>query len=475
MLDDLFSIYKKVRDEISDGTAELFNNTNLLIDRALDKQICIGVTGFSGSGKSTFITSLIHQLRYSNEAQLHGFLLARDQKILGINLLPLPDCDLFNYEQGISELGSTPPRWPKPTATVSGCVIEINYINKDSIANKVLGDKRKFNIEIRDYPGEWLLDLPLLEQDYWSWCQDVSELCTQSKRKTIIGDLLQDLQGVNPFQILTESEIESLYYRYSLFLQQCKNSGLTLIQPGRVLLADKAHGHEPFFPLLGLRRYDQETLDNADSKSVYKVMLSRYLMYVNQIVKPFSDDFFNKVDRKVVLIDVIKALSGGKDDFDDMLLALSRIMDSHSYGMNSFFKKLSSPDVERIVFLASKPDRVLSNQHENLRSLVHDIITRVSPQSVRNSIPIDTEVVSSVRCTQDYEQFLTGTSLEGEKGNLKHPDIPERIPSEQQWEGLSRWNPTELLPPQMNGLMKGARIPSIRMGIVLKDLIGDKF
>lgn len=472
MLGDFFSKIKVVTTE---STSSLLDDASRLIDRALDKHICIGVTGFSGSGKSTFITSLIHHLRYSNESQLHGFLPARDQKILGVKLLPLPGCELFDYQQGIEALASEPPQWPQPTTALSGCIIEISHKSKASITNKVFGDTSTFSIEIRDYPGEWLLDLPLIDQDYWSWCQDQNELCQQPMRKKLMGDFLQQLNTISPFTILIESEINSLFERYCHYLQQCKQQGLTLIQPGRFLLPDSTLTIPPFFPLLCLRQYDKAVLAEAGENTLYKVMLRHYESYINDVVMPFRNDFFNKIDRQVVLIDVLKALSGGQENFEDMMVALSRIMDSYNYGINNFFSKLTSPDIERIVFLASKPDRVLSNQHENLRSLVNNIITRVSPQSVRNAIPIDTEVVCSVRCTQDHDQYLTAISTDGQHGKLGHPDIPGQIPTELQWQEFSGWQPTDLRPPSIAGLKHGARLPSIRIDTVLKDLIGDKF
>lgn len=58
---------------ITDTCNSILDETVKLANKTADKHICIGVTGFSGSGKSTFITSLIHQLRYSNEASLGGF------------------------------------------------------------------------------------------------------------------------------------------------------------------------------------------------------------------------------------------------------------------------------------------------------------------------------------------------------------------------------------------------------------------
>ena len=425
---DFLSSFKK---SIEKSSRNLIGETNRLINRALDKNICIGVTGFSGSGKSTFITSIVHHLRYSNESQLYGFIPARDNKILDVQLKPLPGCDLFDYQKGIEALANKPPQWPQPTSTLSGCVIEISYKRKEAVSNRVFGDSSVFCIEIRDYPGEWLLDLPLIGQDYWSWCQDQIELSQQALRTELMGDLLRLLQMQNPFTILTDTEINKLFELYTHYLQQCKQQGLTLIQPGRFLLVDQSQEILPFFPLLSLRQYDQKTLENAAENTLYKVMQKHYMHYVNDIIMPFRDEFFNKIDRQVVLIDVLKALSGGKENFDDMMVSLSRIMDSYHYGVNSFINKLTSPDIERIIFLASKPDRVLSSQHESLRSLVSDIIMRVCPQSVRNSIPIETEVACSVRCTDDHDQFLTGISIDGQLGKIEPPLIPEKIPTDE--------------------------------------------
>ncbi|MFW5450822.1 MAG: YcjX family protein [Methylophagaceae bacterium] len=474
MLDDFVLKVKELTNEISDGTTSLVSESRRVLNRAFDKQICIGITGFSGSGKSTFITSLIHQLRYSNEAQINGFLLARDQKIIDIKLSSLPDCDLFDYDQGINALAGEPPKWPMPTSTISGCVVDIIY-KRDSLLNSILGDTSTFRIEIRDYPGEWLLDLPLLEQDYWSWCQDNIEFNNQSNRKQIMGDLLQQLQSVNPFDVLTEHQINMLFDSYTKFLKQCKQEGLTFIQPARFLLPDPSQSAIPFFPLLGLHQYDVDSLNNADEACIYKVMKRRYQRYISNIVQPFFDGLFNKVDRQIVLIDVLKALSDGKENFEDMLISLTRIMNVYKYGFNRVFNKISSPRVERIIFLASKPDQVLFNQHENLRSLVNDIILYVCPQSVRNAIPIDTEVVCSVRCTKEDNKHLVGVLLNDIQHRLSHPQIPETIPKSEDWELFETWHMQQLLPPRIPGLKQGARLASIRMGTVLKDMIGDKF
>jgi len=459
---------------ISDSANTITDETIKFAHRTVDKHICIGVTGFSGSGKSTFITSLIHQLRYSNEAALGGFLPARDQKIIDVKLLPIHSLTEFDYQKGIEALSSSPPQWPHPTSELSGCIVEVTY-KRDSVFNLVAGKTTKLNIEIRDYPGEWLLDIPLLDQDYLAWCNDSANTFKQPERQELMGELLSSLQSIKPFDILSEVDIDKLCNRYSEFLKQCKAQGATLIQPGHMLLPGSTDSFPHFFPILGLQNYDRKVLAKADAGSIYKVMEKRYRGYLSGTVKPFYNDFFKKVDRQVILIDSLKALSGGKENFDDMMIAFSRIIDSYKVGTRNFINKLISPKVERIIFLSSKPDRVLMNQHENLRYLTDSIIKRVCKQSIRNTITIETEIACAVRCTQDKDSFLTATLTDGQKGKISHPTIPENIPDDEVWSQFENWQPYQLQPPIIPELKHGARLPCIRMDKVLKDLIGDKF
>jgi predicted YcjX-like family ATPase len=474
VLDNLTSRLKKLTVEIKDSTNSILDDAGKVVDRAFDKHICIGVTGFSGSGKSTFITSLIHQLRYSNEAGLASFLAAREQRILEVNLLPSKGYNLFDYQAGIDALSSKPPQWPQPTQSLSSCIVQIVY-KRNSVFNRVLGETTTFNIEIRDYPGEWLLDLPLIGQSYLNWCFDQTDLAKQNIRKHLLGDLFEQLQTINPFDEIDESQIKQIHQQFKRYLKHCKAEGLTLIQPGRMLLEDNHNQSLAFFPLLGLHNYDKEALANASDDSVYKVMSQRYQDYIDSIVKPFNKHFFDDLDRQVVLVDALKVISGGQDNFEDMMLAQSRIMDCYKYGSSNALQKLFSTKIERILFVASKPDRVLASQHENLRSLVNDIIVRTCSQKLRNSIYIDTESACSIRCTQQVNDLLRVTNAEGKRGVVDPIPIPDHIPTKTEWAALKHWIPEALQPPEIEGLANGARLPSIRMDKVLTFLLGDKF
>lgn len=465
----------KVVSGYESSNVSFAQSTSRLASKMTSDYVSIGVTGFSGSGKSTFITSLIHQLKYSNEALLGGFLPARDENIVDVKLLPIYGLKLFDYPSGIEALSSHPPQWPASTTESSGCIVEITYKRKVPFYKPFFSETTKLNVEIRDYPGEWLLDIPLLDQNYLEWCLEVEKLYQQPQQKQIMGSLRSELLSISPYAVLTENEIEGLFERFQLYLQACKQHGITLIQPGHVLLPGESDSFAPFFPLLAIKNFNKKRLAKADKNCIYKVMQRRFNDYVSGTVKPFYNHFFTNVDRQVVLIDSLKALSSGKDNFEDMLVAFRQILDSYKIGSGNFINQLVSPKVERIMFLSSKPDRVLMNQHENLRHFTNSIIKRICSQGTRNRIRIDNEVVSAVRCTTDNHDHLLVTLSDGKKGKLKHPEMPEKMPSEEQWGHFENWLPPELQPPHVPGLKYGARLPCIRMDTVLNYLIGDKF
>ena len=441
--------------------------------RSLDKHLSIGITGFSGSGKSTFITSLIHQLKYSSNANLGGFLPARDERLLNVELQPLDDLPLFDYQQGIQALADDPPAWPPSTTHISGCRLIIEF-KKKSMLPTFTGETRRFTLELRDYPGEWLLDIAMLQQDYRQWSMDTAALCSKGIRHQLAAEMQKEFNDLDPLAPIDEQHIEALFVRYRSFLVTCKTAGLTFIQPGRALLPDSTD-FPVFIPLFNLQTLSPQALDNADEDSLYKVMQQRYKTYLKNFVQPFYKTFFRGIDRQVVLIDVLKALSGGKEKFDDMVIAFSRIIDCYRVGHNAFLNRLFSPQVEKILFLASKPDRILMNQHESLRRLCDDIISHICPQSVRNRIEIETEVAAAVRTTHDHNDHLTARLLDGQYGELRHPAIPDKLPDADQWHQLSRWNPPVLRAPLNPDLIMGGRLAHIRMDKVLRDLIGDKF
>ena len=269
--------YQKASRSIKSGVAALSKQSKRLGGRRL----CVGVTGLSQSGKSTFITSLINQLSNYDRASLPGFAPALTDKLLGVTMRSLEDrgLKLFPYEQAYQCLTDNPPRWPPSTEDLSGCLLELRLKQSTSKLNPFSNDQDSLFVEIRDYPGEWLLDLPLREMDYSRWCAQCNAQYTQEPRKGLLGDWINVLQDLDPLDTVDESSLVAITNRFKQFLRDCKykDGSLSQIQPGRFLIPGDVKDADIlcFVPLLKCSRYTEGQLSAASDNSYFKVCEKR--------------------------------------------------------------------------------------------------------------------------------------------------------------------------------------------------------
>ncbi len=71
-----------------------------------------------------------------------------------------------------------------------------------------------------------------------------------------------------------------------------------------------------------------------------QVLKQRYDHYVENNVKSFVERCLKGIDRQLVLIDVVGALSQGSDAFQDVQQALVQILQTFSYGKNNLLSRL---------------------------------------------------------------------------------------------------------------------------------------
>jgi len=451
--------------------------------KLVGRHFCLGITGLSQSGKTTFITSLLNQLTNHDRAALQGFSPVFHDKLIGVKIGPLSDEGVatFDYDSCYKSIACENPEWPNSTSEESGCVIELKLRKKKSILNPFSAETSTRYIEVRDYPGEWLLDLPLLDMDYLRWCSQCSAQYSKNPRAALLGALLDELQDIDPLAEANLERLDRLSERFKAFLAECKSgkNGLSLIQPGRFLIPGDVEGEEilSFVPLLKCGSYTDGQLRKARKDSYFYVCSQRYKRYVKELVKPFYRKYCLNVDRQIVLVDVINALNGGSEYVDDMRQALTNIADSFSYGTAKGPLRVFQHKIEKVVFAASKVDQVVSEDHDAVRQLLTVIVREAYKDMQYEGVEPFIEAIAAVRSSSEIrgrsEPGIMGYEADGEAIAYVHPKMPSKIPSGQEWRPFTEWEIPKLAPPRGLSAENNDVIPHIRLDTVINALIGD--
>src|SRR3712207_6273376 len=126
----------------------------------------LGVTGLSRAGKTVFITALVHNLVHGGRLPL--FDAYAGGRLAEARLMPQPDDEVprFDYEAHVRNLVEKRV-WPRSTHRISELRIVIDFESARALKRRLGGGR--LNLDIVDYPGEWLLDLGLLRKSYAEW------------------------------------------------------------------------------------------------------------------------------------------------------------------------------------------------------------------------------------------------------------------------------------------------------------------
>lgn len=476
--------FSKLINKASRKATSLKEDGLASIAKLQNRYFCIGITGLSKSGKSTFITSLINQLMHHEKASLAGFSPVLSERLLGVKMHPLADTNIpvFPYAKNYQSLTQAQAKWPASTTDSSGCLLELRLSRAGRRLNPLKAEQFSLFLEIRDYPGEWLLDLPLREMSFARWSEQCQGQYQASPRRELMGPLFDELSQLDPLSVVDESVLKSLNAKFVLFLHDCKykHSSLSLIQPGRFLLPGSVENSEllSFVPLLGCHKYSDDALSDAAENSYYKHCQRNYQGYVKELVDPFYKNFFSRIDRQLVLVDVVNTLNAGPEYLDDMRQALISITESFSYGSQNRFSQLFRPKIDKVVFAATKIDQVLSEDHDAVRQLLGVIVKQAYKSAQHEGVQPICEATAAVRSSKEIkhqgDRGIAGCGVNGKPIGYIHPTIPTRIPEGQQWQPFLDWQIPLLNPPQGLSFSNQDVLPHIRIDSILNELIGDK-
>lgn len=454
------------------------NKAEKLLHRGLDQHIKLAVTGLSRSGKTAFISAIVNQLtHYCEGARLPFFEVAQSGRLIGVKVIPQVDLAIptFAYQEAINTLTHTPTDWPASTDRLNTLRLAIKYKPAAGIRAKI-SDSSTLYIDLIDYPGEWLLDLPMLKEDYYSWSEQQFKLLQQAPRAQYSADFLTQLMALDLDAPCDESKLKSLASSYQTLLLQFKQQlHLSQLQPGRLLMPAELKDAPItlFFPIPARDR-NQPVIEGSNLAQ----LLERFKHYQTQVIQPFYKDHFCRFDRQIILVDLLTALEAGPQVLNEQTQVITELLGYFDYGKNHFLKRLFTPSIDKLLFGANKSDHISFEHHKDLALLLSNLVKKAQNEIRYEGVTLETMAMSSVcatkgvKVTQGGEQLncIYGREMKSNKTITYLPaQPPMRVLSEQQWpdEGFSFPNFYPLLDEQN-------QLHHIRLDHVLQFLLGDK-
>ncbi|MGH6906274.1 MAG: YcjX family protein, partial [Aestuariivirga sp.] len=196
----------------------------------------LGVTGLTRSGKTVFITALIYALLKGG--RLPGFEALSGGRITRVFLEPQPDDDLprFRYEDHLVALTGPRRHWPDGTRRISQLRLTIEYSPVGFLARHL--SNGRLHIDIVDYPGEWLLDLPLMNLSYAEWSAATLAASRKEPRLSRARDWHEHVRQTDALAPADESTAIRAAELFTAYLASCRADDVSLsaLPPGRFLM-----------------------------------------------------------------------------------------------------------------------------------------------------------------------------------------------------------------------------------------------
>lgn len=444
-----------------------------------DPVIRIGVTGLSRAGKTVFITSLVANLM--DRARMPQLQAAAQGRILTAYLQPQPDNTVprFDYEHHLGAMTGPSPHWPESTRAVSELRLSLK-VHPGGLLGGLTGP-RTVHLDIIDYPGEWLLDLGLMDKSYALWAAEVLQ---RIEGRAEAAEYLTLLRGADPVARFDEAAAQRLAAAFTAYLQAARAAGYSDCTPGRFLLPGEMAGSPAltFAPL--------PKPQNPGRGTLWREMERRYDAYRREVVRPFFRSHFARIDRQVVLVDALGAIHAGPQAVDDMRRAMADILSAFRPGRNSWLAEiLRGRRVEKILFAATKADHLHHSQHPRLTAIMEAMLREARDRADFAGAKTAAMSIASLRATVEEVVEQGGQTLDCVRGTLVETGrqaamYPGELPEDPgallvlARQGAERWLDADFavmgFQPARLSLKPGEGPPHIRLDRAAEFLIGDR-
>jgi len=405
--------------DLPDTTADALKSAGAYVSGLMTPTVRLGVTGLARSGKTVFITTLVRSLVAGG--RLPFFAAMAEGRIERAYLEPQPDDRVprFAYEEHLADLAKDPPQWPESTRRLSQLRVTIEYTSALTL-RRALGPGR-LHIDIVDYPGEWLVDLPLLEQSFAEWSHQAVADARAPQRAAAAGEWLTFVSTLDPDTAADEQVAlggADLFTRY-LQAARAADPDLSAPGPGRFLLPGDLAGSPllTFFPLPpgGNGSYARGSLG--------AMLARRFESYKSHVVKPFFRDHFARLDRQIVLMDALSAVNAGAGALRDLQDTMEAILRCFRPGANTWLSSILARRIDRLLFAATKADHLHHTSHDRLEAVMRLLAEQAIERASFAGAEVKVMALAALRSTREAEArsgwqklpCIIGVPLPGER------------------------------------------------------------
>jgi len=230
--------------------------------------------------------------------------------------------------------------------------------------------------------------------------------------------------------------------------------------------------------------------DSTPRKSLWREMERRFEAYKREVVKPFFRNHFSRIDRQVVLVDVLGAINAGPAALEDLRRAMAEILSAFRPGRNAFLSQLFlGRRVEKILFAATKADHLHHAQHPQLTAIIEALMREARDRAAFAGADTAAMSIAALRATTEETLDHAGRRLDVVRGTLidtgtsaalypgKLPADPMRLVGPAR-DGAERWLDADYrvmrFAPSGAASRPGEGPPHIRLDRAADFLVGDR-
>ncbi|MCI4677896.1 YcjX family protein [Rhodoblastus acidophilus] len=408
----------------------------------------LGVTGLSRAGKTVFITALAQQLTTLANVAAEGrknplpvFRLAAEGRLISGRLEPQPDDNVarFAFEDHVAALTGPDRHWPQSTRQISELRLRLDFEQRTGFRH----GPSSFVIDIVDYPGEWLLDLPLLEKSYAEWSRETYQASAGAARAPLAAEWRGFCVGLDPAAPADEAVARRATELFTAYLKaaRAETYALSTLPPGRFLMPGDLEGS----PALTFAPLPLPEDHSIASGTLAAMMERRYEAYKSHIVKPFFRDHFARLDRQIVLVDALAALNSGPAALRDLQHALDEVLAAFRVGRRNTLTRLFRPKIDKILVAATKADHLHHLSHDRLEAILRQVTARAIARADFSGAKVDVIALAAMRATREAAvrrgretlDAIVGTPMAGEKidgevfdGQTEAAIFPGQLPAD---------------------------------------------